>query len=106
MLSVPLRPSAPERTACTRSLLAGAAHRCRCMPLGAPAMPHHWERAPPTPRPPATGKTLARPRPAGAQAVTCVNLVNQHGSEGTLEQAFAKEAARCAAGRGAAGIGA
>jgi len=28
-------------------------------------------------------------------AVSCVNLVNQHGSEGALEAAFAKEAARC-----------
>ncbi|GBF98164.1 hypothetical protein Rsub_10576 [Raphidocelis subcapitata] len=31
------------------------------------------------------------------KAVSCVNLVNQHGSEGTLEKAFAKEAARYAA---------
>lgn len=28
------------------------------------------------------------------QAVSCVNLVNQHGSEGTLEAGFASEAAR------------
>lgn len=28
------------------------------------------------------------------QAVTCVNLVDQKGSEGTLEAAFAKEAAQ------------
>ncbi|KAI8468529.1 MAG: SacI homology domain-containing protein [Monoraphidium minutum] len=33
------------------------------------------------------------------KAVSCVNLVNQHGSEGALEAAFAKEAARYAAAK-------
>jgi hypothetical protein len=32
--------------------------------------------------------------PPPSQAVSCVNLVNQHGSEGTLEAEFAKEAKR------------
>jgi len=36
------------------------------------------------------------------QAVSCVNLVNQHGSEGTLEKGFAKEAKRYATSRSAA----
>ena len=36
-----------------------------------------------------------------AQAVTCIDLVNQHGSEGQLEKAFAKEAQRYASSQGA-----
>jgi hypothetical protein len=35
------------------------------------------------------------------QAATCIDLVNQHGSEGLLEKAFAKEAQRYASSKGA-----
>jgi hypothetical protein len=39
---------------------------------------------------------------SNTQAVSCINLVNQHGSEGTLEKAFAREAQRYSSSKSAA----
>jgi hypothetical protein len=48
---------------------------------------------PPPPRKVGVAPLQTHPGPP-LKAVSCINLVNQHGSEGTLEVAFAKESAR------------